>query len=115
MSNQEAKTIKPQTSQLEQLEQLDTEVLWEELHRRVLAAQKAAAIAAQSEAFSPIEEAGRRIRSERKKQGLTLNELCDLSGVAYATLSKIEQGHSSVRLDSLASVANALGLKLWIG
>lgn len=72
-------------------------------------------MATRAASFSPIEEAGLRIRAERKKQGLTLNELCELSGIAYATLNKIEQGHASVRLDSLGSVTRALGMGLWIG
>ncbi|MBQ0721710.1 MAG: helix-turn-helix transcriptional regulator [Gammaproteobacteria bacterium] len=97
------------------LERLDTEALLHEIHQRLSTAQKKASMAAQSVDFSPIEEAGQRIRAERKKQRLTLNELCDLSGIAYATLNKIEQGHSSARLDSLGNVAHALGMKLWIG
>lgn len=97
------------------LEGIDTEVLLNEIRQRVTTAQKEASMAAQSASFAPIEDAGQRIRDERKKQGLTLNELCDLSGVAYTTLSKIEQGHPSARLDSVGNVARALGMKLWIG
>ncbi len=77
--------------------------------------QRAASRADQAARLSPIEEAGKRVREERKKQGLTLNELCDLSGVAYVTLIKIEKGTSNVRLESLMSVARALGMKLWVG
>jgi len=97
------------------LDGIETEALLDELRQRVFAAQKAASLAQQAASFSPIEDAGSRIRIERKKQGLTLNDLCELSGVAYATLNKIEQGNDSARLDSVVSVARALGLKLWIG
>lgn len=93
----------------------DINSLLEEVRARFTQAQKEASLATRSASFSPIDEVGQRIRTERKKQGLTLNALCDLSGVAYATLNKIEQGHPSVRLDSLANVTRALGLKLWVG
>lgn len=97
------------------LEGVDIEVLLHAIRQRLYTAQKEASMAAQSASFAPIEDAGQRIRDERKKQGLTLNELCELSGVAYTTLSKIEQGHPSARLDSVGRVARALGMKLWIG
>ena len=94
---------------------VETEALLNEIRQRVSMAQKEASMAAQSANFAPIGQAGQRIRDERKKQGLTLNELCELSGVAYTTLSKIEQGHPSAQLDSVGNVARALGMKLWIG
>ena len=97
------------------LGKVDADALLDELRLRLTTAQKEAAMASLSAKFSPIEEVGQRVRAERKKQGLTLNDLCELSGVAYATLNKIEQGHPSARLDSLGSVARALGMKLWIG
>lgn len=97
------------------LESIDANTLLDELSKRLMSAQKNASMSKRSTAFSPIEEAGQRIRDERKKQGLTLNDLCELSGIAYATLNKLEQGHPSARLDSLGSVARALGMKLWIG
>ena len=93
----------------------DTDALLGEVRNRVVKAQKEAAMTTQAASFSPIEEAGQRIRDERKKQGLTLIDLCELSGIAYATLNKIEQGHASARLDSLGNVARALGMKMWIG
>lgn len=105
--------IEPDNTQT--LDTVDADTLLEEISKRLTRAQKASSMAAQSAFFSAIEEAGPRIRAERKKQGLTLNDLCELSGVAYVTLSKIEQGHPSARLDSLGNVARALGLKVWIG
>ncbi|MDF1693665.1 MAG: helix-turn-helix transcriptional regulator [Zhongshania sp.] len=84
------------------------------LNHKVTELQRAASMAEQSTNLAPIEEAGERIRNERKKQGLTINELCDLSGVAPVTLAKIEKGSPNVRLESLISVAYALGMKLWV-
>ena len=89
--------------------------LFNTLHQQVTELQRTASIAKQTQNLSPIEKAGQRIRAERKKQGLTLNELCDLSNIAYVTLVKIEKGTANIRLESLMSVASALGMKLWIG
>lgn len=102
-------------SPTDDLSRADVETLLNEIRARVFKAQKEATLAGRAEVFSPIEEFGQRIRAERKKQHLTLNDLSELSGVAYATLSKIEQGHKGIRLDSISKVANALGMKLWIG
>ena len=65
--------------------------------------------------LTPADDVGRVIREERLRQDLTMNELCDLSGVAYATLSKLERGEASVRIDTLLKVLTALGMKLWVG
>ncbi len=62
-----------------------------------------------------INQIGNVIRTSRKSQGLTRKKLCDLSGVSYSTLNKIETGSLSVRLDIVTRVAGSLGLKLWIG
>ena len=97
------------------LDKVDTNILLTEIDKRITRAQKEITMATQSASFSPIEDAGQRIRAERKRQRLTLNDLCELSGIAYATLNKIEQGHSSARLDTVGSVARALGMNLWIG
>ena len=58
---------------------------------------------------------GEMIRSARKKQKLTRQALCELSGVSYTTLNKIETGSVSVRMDIVLNVAKTLGLGLWIG
>lgn len=78
-------------------------------------AKRQASLAETASNLHSIEEVGELIRRERREQNLTLNDLCDLSGVAYATLSKLEKGNSSVRLDILNKVLNTLGLKLWVG
>ena len=93
----------------------DIDALLEGVRARFIQAQKEVSLSRVSTNFSSIDEVGSRIREERKRQGLTLNDLCDLSGVAYVTLNKIEQGHPSVRLDSLKTVTDALGMTLWVG
>jgi len=62
-----------------------------------------------------IDKMGDLVRAARKTQGLTRQALCELSGVSYSTLNKIETGAVSVRLDLVINVVNTLGLNLWIG
>jgi len=89
--------------------------LLDEIRSRIIHSQKEMSLANQSTNFSIIGDVGDRIRSERKKQKLTMSELCELSEVAYATLSKIEKGDVGISLNSLQSILYALGLKLWVG
>jgi len=89
--------------------------LLEEIRASYEDARRRVSLAETSSNLKPIEEVGELIRHERKEQDLTLHDLCDLSGVAYATLSKLEKGNPSARLDILNKVLNALGLKLWAG
>lgn len=62
-----------------------------------------------------IDKIGDMVRQARKTQGLSRQALCELSGVSYSTLNKIETGTISVRLDIVINVVNTLGLNLWIG
>lgn len=78
-------------------------------------AAKRVSLADAASRLRPVEDIGRVVREERLRQDLTINELCDLSGVAYATLSKLERGEASVRIDTLSKVLSALGMKLWVG
>lgn len=63
----------------------------------------------------PIEKFAKIIKEARKSQKLTMHTLCELSGVSYSTLSKIESGNRAVQLEILVKVAETLGLKIWIG
>ncbi|NWH06779.1 helix-turn-helix domain-containing protein [Desulfobacter latus] len=63
----------------------------------------------------PADKLGQVIRRTRKNQHLTMQELSDLSGISYATLSKIETGSVSVRFDLVINILQTLGLNLWIG
>lgn len=55
---------------------------------------------------------GKRIRSLRKKAKLKLIELSEKSGIALATLSRIEHEKMTGTLDAHLAVARALGLTL---
>lgn len=89
--------------------------LLDELKSEYYEAKRRASLAEVAELLVPIEQAGRTIRERRTKQGLTLEQLSDLSGVSYVTLSRVERGHLNVRLDSLLKALTCLGAKLWIG
>jgi len=78
-------------------------------------AKKHGSLADTASTLTPAENLGSVIRQQRKKQRLTLNDLCDLSEVSYTTLTRLEKGNPSVRLDILNKVLNSLGLKLWVG
>lgn len=93
----------------------DIEALIDELRHEYLEARKQASLSERAGKLRPVDQVGELIRDERRDQGQTLQELSELSGVAYATLSKIENGDSAVHLSSLSKVLSALGLKLWIG
>ena len=62
-----------------------------------------------------IDRTGEVVRTARKAQGLSMQALCELSGVSYSTLSKVETGSVSIRLDVLMKIVKTLGLNLWIG
>lgn len=89
--------------------------LLEEIRNEYQVAKRQASLADMAPSLAPVENMGVLIREQRKKQDLTLNELCDLSEVSYTTLVKLEKGNPSARLDILNRVLNALGLKLWVG
>ncbi len=55
---------------------------------------------------------GKRIRALRKKMGLKLIELSEKSGVALATLSRIEHEKMTGTLDAHLGIAKALGVTL---
>jgi transcriptional regulator with XRE-family HTH domain len=51
-----------------------------------------------------------RLRSIREKQGVSLRALKKASGVAVATLARIEAGDYNPRLDTLRKLAKTLGV-----
>lgn len=57
---------------------------------------------------------GNIIRRTRKKLGLTQAELGDASGLRQETISLIEGGNSSARLETVLSVLAALDLEIQI-
>lgn len=53
---------------------------------------------------------GLNIMFYRKKQGLTQEELSELSGVSRCRISDIERGKQSFKFDSLLLIAKALDI-----
>ncbi len=49
------------------------------------------------------------LRGERGKLGLSTRDLARLAGVAYPTISRIENGHEQPRWDTLCRIAEAFG------
>lgn len=59
-------------------------------------------------------EIGNFVRSERKRQGLTQQQLADRSGVGLNFVYQLEKNKPSVQLDSLNQVLRALGYKVGV-
>lgn len=55
---------------------------------------------------------GEQIRRVRKRLGVSQRELHIRTGIDMAVLSRIEQGHSSPKIDTLIRMADALGVDL---
>jgi transcriptional regulator with XRE-family HTH domain len=59
-----------------------------------------------------IEEIGSELQTLRVQKGLTVRELGEMCGLAFTTISKIENGRYNVSVDILGRVAEALGYRL---
>jgi transcriptional regulator with XRE-family HTH domain len=57
-------------------------------------------------------EVGEQIRRVRERHNLTQQQVCGRSGIDVASYSRIEQGHSSPKLDTLIRIADAIGCPL---
>ena len=55
---------------------------------------------------------GKLIADTRRKQGLSIRELADKSGVSYQNITKIENGKYNVSIDILGKLCRALDLKI---
>lgn len=55
---------------------------------------------------------GVQIRRVREHHNLSQLDVCGRSGIDVATYSRIEQGHSSPKLDTLIRIADAIGVDL---
>lgn len=51
-----------------------------------------------------------KLRHLRHRKALTLRELGEESGVSYATIWRIENGHSEVRPSTIRKLARAFGV-----
>jgi quercetin dioxygenase-like cupin family protein/DNA-binding XRE family transcriptional regulator len=60
----------------------------------------------------PNVQIGQRIRDLRKKQGLTLKQLGELTGLSSPYLSQIENGHVDLNITNLEAIARALDVPL---
>lgn len=65
-----------------------------------------------TEANGARQEVGQRVRSLRKKRGLTLQQVSDRAGLAVSTLSKIERGLLAPAYDKFSKIAAALSVEI---
>lgn len=55
---------------------------------------------------------GEEIRNAREDAGFTLRDVAKMTGIAFNHISRIEQGKYNVTLDTLALIADALGMEI---
>lgn len=72
----------------------------------------AADIDGQSASMSIEHFLGKVVRENRTNQGLTIAELAEQSGLSRGMVSKIENGQVSTSLESMVSIARALGISM---
>ncbi|HSZ70954.1 MAG TPA: helix-turn-helix domain-containing protein [Solirubrobacteraceae bacterium] len=61
---------------------------------------------------SASQRIGRRIREERRRQGLDQRALALVANVAVRSVHRVENGEPTVRLDVVTRILSALGLDL---
>lgn len=59
-----------------------------------------------------ISQLGSAVRSKRKQDGLTQQDLAAIANVGVRFISDLENGKPTVQLDSVMTVLQALGLQL---
>lgn len=57
---------------------------------------------------------GASLKSLRKKKGLTLRDVADITGMQYQTIGRIEVGKYNVSLQVLERITDALGASIKI-
>lgn len=62
--------------------------------------------------ISAPSQLGRALREERRRQGLTQNDLAAKAHVSRGWLVKLEAGHGTAELDTVFRVISALGLTM---
>lgn len=55
---------------------------------------------------------GESIRMAREAKGLSLRQVEKLTGIAFNHIGRIERGKYNVTIDTLAVIANALGVRI---
>ena len=63
---------------------------------------------------SSVRELGQKIRSKRKRLGLSLKHVAGLSGIGTRYLSELERGKETIEMGKALGVVNSLGLELVI-
>jgi transcriptional regulator with XRE-family HTH domain len=62
-----------------------------------------------------MEGLGPRLRRARRERDLTQQELAEQAGTTYQTINRIERGHTTPKVDTVAKLATALGVDLkWL-
>jgi ribosome-binding protein aMBF1 (putative translation factor) len=65
-------------------------------------------------AFASVQNIARRVREERRRQGMDQQTLALVANVAVRSVHRIEHAEETVRLDTLLKVLAALGLELTV-
>ena len=55
---------------------------------------------------------GERLRAERRRQGLTLEDVSEKADMAWNYIAQVERGERNVGIDNMAALADALGTPL---
>ena len=55
---------------------------------------------------------GKRLSEIRRKKGLSIRQLADMSGVNFANIYKVENGKYNVSVDILGKICEALGCRI---
>ena len=66
----------------------------------------------QQDGYMTKELLGDLIRARRTQEGLKMHDVAMLCGISIATLTNIEKAAANVRIDSILTVAQMLGIKL---
>ncbi len=94
---------------------LSANQLLRQLSVKVAELESTVSLSNQATQFVPAGDVGRAIVKARQRQDMNQQMLAELSGVGIVTISKVENGHPSVKLETLLTIMNSLGLKLWVG
>jgi transcriptional regulator with XRE-family HTH domain len=71
-------------------------------------------VIAQMDEESPTREIARRVRDERRRQGMDQRTLALVANVGVRSIHRIESGEQTIRLDILLRVLRALGMQLTV-
>lgn len=67
-----------------------------------------------SQDWTTMKDIGKLIRDIRKQQGVTQEELAEISGTGRRFISDVENGKNNIQTGKLLLVIKALGLNLYI-